>query len=118
ARPGGPVRRDRDANRWRYHRPGRRAASGDRPRADRRAAGRSASAEEGRFPHPRRAGEGAQEVRPEEGPQGTPVLQALTGRRALGLFGTDGVRGLANAELTPELALALAGAAARVLIAQ
>jgi phosphoglucosamine mutase len=32
------------------------------------------------------------------------------------LFGTDGVRGLANAELTPELALAVAGAAARVLI--
>ena len=32
------------------------------------------------------------------------------------LFGTDGVRGLANVELTPELALAVAGAAARVLI--
>jgi phosphoglucosamine mutase len=31
------------------------------------------------------------------------------------LFGTDGVRGLANSELTPELALALSGAAARVL---
>jgi phosphoglucosamine mutase len=31
------------------------------------------------------------------------------------LFGTDGVRGLANAELTPELALAVSGAAARVL---
>jgi phosphoglucosamine mutase len=34
----------------------------------------------------------------------------VTGR----LFGTDGVRGLANAGLTPELALALASAAARV----
>jgi phosphoglucosamine mutase len=33
------------------------------------------------------------------------------------LFGTDGVRGLANGELTPELALAVAGAAARVLVA-
>ena len=33
------------------------------------------------------------------------------------LFGTDGVRGLANADLTPELALALANGAARVLIA-
>jgi phosphoglucosamine mutase len=33
------------------------------------------------------------------------------------LFGTDGVRGLANAELTPELAMAVAGAAARVLVA-
>jgi phosphoglucosamine mutase len=32
------------------------------------------------------------------------------------LFGTDGVRGLANDELTPELALAVAAAAARVLI--
>ncbi len=31
------------------------------------------------------------------------------------LFGTDGVRGLANRELTPELALAVSGAAARVL---
>lgn len=31
------------------------------------------------------------------------------------LFGTDGVRGLANSELTPELAVALSGAAARVL---
>ena len=33
------------------------------------------------------------------------------------LFGTDGVRGLANADLTPELALAVANSAARVLIA-
>ncbi|HZY74882.1 MAG TPA: phosphoglucosamine mutase [Jatrophihabitantaceae bacterium] len=33
------------------------------------------------------------------------------------LFGTDGVRGLANADLTPELAMAVAGAAARVLVA-
>jgi phosphoglucosamine mutase len=33
------------------------------------------------------------------------------------LFGTDGVRGVANDELTPELALAVAGAAARVLVA-
>jgi phosphoglucosamine mutase len=32
------------------------------------------------------------------------------------LFGTDGVRGLANADLTPELALALASAAARALL--
>ncbi|MFD6884024.1 hypothetical protein, partial [Rhodococcus sp. NPDC060084] len=31
------------------------------------------------------------------------------------LFGTDGVRGLANAELTVELALRLAGGAAAVL---
>ncbi|WP_018682784.1 phosphoglucosamine mutase [Actinokineospora enzanensis] len=33
------------------------------------------------------------------------------------LFGTDGVRGLANSELTPELALRIAAAAARVLAA-
>jgi phosphoglucosamine mutase len=34
------------------------------------------------------------------------------------LFGTDGVRGLANAGLTPELALAVAASAARVLSAR
>jgi phosphoglucosamine mutase len=33
----------------------------------------------------------------------------------VGLFGTDGVRGLANEDLTPELALAVASASARVL---
>src|SRR5829696_6425066 len=32
------------------------------------------------------------------------------------LFGTDGVRGLANDELSPELALSVAAASARVLI--
>ena len=32
------------------------------------------------------------------------------------LFGTDGVRGLANAYLTPAIALALATSAARVLV--
>ena len=35
----------------------------------------------------------------------------------MGIFGTDGVRGLANGDLTPELALAVASAAARVLVA-
>ncbi|MEO9138944.1 MAG: phosphoglucosamine mutase [Jatrophihabitans sp.] len=34
-----------------------------------------------------------------------------------GLFGTDGVRGLANGDLTPELALAVANAAVRTLVA-
>ncbi|MGH3935096.1 MAG: phosphoglucosamine mutase, partial [Pseudonocardiaceae bacterium] len=34
------------------------------------------------------------------------------------LFGTDGVRGLANRELTPELALTVSSAAARVLVTQ
>src|SRR4051794_31911296 len=33
------------------------------------------------------------------------------------LFGTDGVRGLANSDLTPELALSVAASAARVLAA-
>ena len=33
------------------------------------------------------------------------------------LFGTDGVRGLANGDLTPELALSVAASAARVLAA-
>src|SRR5678815_173490 len=32
------------------------------------------------------------------------------------LFGTDGVRGLANGDLTPELALSVAVAAARILV--
>ena len=50
------------------HRPGPRRA---RPRAP-------GHAEEGRLPHPRRPREGEQEVRPEEGPQGAAVLQALT----------------------------------------
>ncbi|WP_375497046.1 phosphoglucosamine mutase [uncultured Jatrophihabitans sp.] len=35
----------------------------------------------------------------------------------MGLFGTDGVRGLANGDLSPELAMAVAGAAVRVLVA-
>src|SRR4051794_26531401 len=35
----------------------------------------------------------------------------------MALFGTDGVRGLANGDLTPELALQVAAAAARVLVA-
>src|SRR2546430_15030560 len=33
------------------------------------------------------------------------------------LFGTDGVRGLANGDLTPELALSVSASAARVLAA-
>ena len=39
----------------------------------------------------------------------------MTSRSGALRFGTDGVRGLANAELTPELTLALGRAAARVL---
>jgi phosphoglucosamine mutase len=40
---------------------------------------------------------------------------AVVEERAVLKFGTDGVRGIANAELTPELALALGRAAVRVL---
>ena len=46
--------------------------------------------------------DGAEEVRPQEGPQGSSVLQALARRLAPGstdmgrLFGTDGVRGVAG----------------------
>ncbi|CAA9255474.1 MAG: SSU ribosomal protein S9p (S16e), partial [uncultured Corynebacteriales bacterium] len=71
------VRRDRAAQGRRHHRPGRCAAAGDRPRAHRRRDRRPPGAEEGRLPHPRPPGQGAEEVRPEEGPQGTAVLQAL-----------------------------------------
>ena len=89
---------------------------------------------------PRPAYGRAQEVRPEEGPQAAAVLQALgaaaaydrtrpglaASRRAPSrlqggcdrwrrLFGTDGVRGIANAELTPELAFRLGEAAGHFL---
>src|SRR5207244_5621418 len=82
-------------------------------------------------------------VRSEEGPQGSPVLEALVllvrlsfsrarhlspeagvpgfpfWRYRMGrLFGTDGVRGRANADLTPELALSVAVAAAHTLAEQ
>jgi len=40
-----------------------------------------------------------------------------TSTAAAKLFGTDGIRGLANDDLTPELALAVASASARVLVA-
>ena len=71
-------------------------------------------AQEGRHADPRRADQGAQEGRAQEGPQGAPVQQALIARRPLGqsvsrLFGTDGVRGVANRDLTAELALDLVG---------
>ena len=68
----------------------------------------------GRLPHPRRAREGNQEVRPQEGPQGAAVLEALIAPAMTLRFGTDGVRGLAD-ELTDELVTALGRAAARVL---
>src|SRR5690606_31284024 len=59
----------------------------------------------------------AQEGGSEEGPQGLAVLEAVVGGPALPrLFGTDGVRGLANGDvITADLALGLAQAAAQVL---
>ena len=60
--------------------PGRCASPRDRPRPDPGAAGGPAGPEEGRLPHPRPACHRAQEVRPEEGPQGAAVQQALTRR--------------------------------------
>ena len=103
------------AVRRRRHRPGRCAAPGDRPRADRPRARRPSGPEEGRLPDPRRAGQGAQEVRPEEGPQGPPVLQALS---RVGSPLRDRRRpGSGQRRSDAELALSLAGAAARVLVA-
>ena len=48
-------------------------------------------------------------------PVQTAELVAMTSRSAALRFGTDGMRGIANVELTPELTLALGRAAARVL---
>src|SRR5205807_2790289 len=56
--------------------------------------------------------EGVEEVRPQEGPQGAAVLQAVS---RFMRFGTDGLRGVAGTELTAELTLALGRAAARIL---
>ena len=94
----GPLRRHRAHPRWRRLGPGRRAAPGHRAGAQRdRRGGQPSDAKAGRLPHPRPAGQGAQEVRPEEGPQGAPVQQALIVGGLVGrVFGTDGVRGLAE----------------------
>ena len=115
------LRRRRHDRRRRPHRPGRRPAPRHRPGAGRARPRAAAHAQAGRLPHARRPREGVQEVRPQEGPQGAAVLQAVSAaaRRsacsARAGFGTDGVRGVANVELTPELVLALGRAAARVL---
>ncbi len=47
------------------------------PRLGRARTGPAHHPEAGRIPHPRRPREGIEEVRPEEGPQGTAVLEAL-----------------------------------------
>ena len=71
-----------------------------------------------RLPHARRAREGTQEGRPQEGPQEAAVLEEVVGPAHLAvpvatrkLFGTDGVRGVAGEFLSAELALSLARAA-------
>ena len=71
------LRHLRPPRRRRPVRAGRRAAPGDRAGADPGAARGPARAEEGRLPDPRPAGHRAQEVRPQEGPQGASVQQAL-----------------------------------------
>ena len=71
------LRRRRHARRRRLLRPGRRPAPRHRPGAHRARPRAARRAEEGRLPHPRRPREGIQEVRPQEGPQGAAVLEAL-----------------------------------------
>ncbi len=62
------------------------------------------------------AGEGVQEVRPEEGPQGSPVLEAVIRWPEPGSART-GYGAAPNTELTPELVLALGRAVARTITA-
>ena len=74
---GRDLRHRRHPRRRRPLGPGRRPAPRHLPGPGRprpRAAGR---AQEGRLPHPRRPREGEQEVRPQEGAQGSAVLEAL-----------------------------------------
>ena len=84
-RPRRSLRRHRPHLGWRHLGSGRRASPRRGPLPQRgRHRGQPAHAEEGRLPHSRRACDRAQEVRPEEGPQGPPVLQALTLRHLTG----------------------------------
>ena len=62
--------------RW-PHRPGRCAAPRHRPGAHRARSRAARRPQAGRVPHARRSREGVQEVRPQEGPQGSAVLEAL-----------------------------------------
>ena len=57
---------------------GRCVPARDRPGALRGGSGAPHRPQEGRLPHPRRPREGVEEVRPEEGPEGAPVLEALS----------------------------------------
>src|SRR5690606_22665249 len=93
------------------------SAPGHRPRAEQhRRREQPSDPQEGRLPLARRPRHRAQEGWSEEGPQGSSVLEALIRSvPCMALFGTDGVRGLANGPLTAELALSLAQATAVVL---
>ncbi|CAA9232776.1 MAG: SSU ribosomal protein S9p (S16e), partial [uncultured Acidimicrobiales bacterium] len=74
---GGGLRRRRHHARRRHHRPGRRPAPRHRPGADRPRSRAPPRPQGGGLPHARCPREGVQEVRPQEGPQGAAVLQAL-----------------------------------------
>ena len=107
--------RRRPHARRRRLRPGRRAAPRHLARAARGRPEPARRAQAPRLPDARRARQGAQEGRPQEGPQAAAVLASASALRRHGrrLFGTDGVRGVAGEVLTAELALALGRAATR-----
>ena len=71
------LRRRRDARRRRRERSGRRDPPRHRPGARRARPRHARRAEEGRPAHARRAREGTAQVRPQEGPQGAAVLEAV-----------------------------------------
>src|SRR5438309_1766318 len=68
----------------RHRGPGRRDRARHLPSAARSRRGASPDPEEGRPPHARRAHEGAQEVRPEAGPQGAAVHEEVAGLQGRG----------------------------------
>src|SRR5262249_54709438 len=97
---------------------GRRRSSRDRARARRSRPGAARAAQARRLSDARRTAGRAQEGRSAQGAQGTAVLEALS-VHALGspvvarrYFGTDGVRGIVGADLTPELVERLGRASA------
>src|SRR5262249_37183474 len=82
-------------------RTGWRGAARHREGARRRRPGAARAAQARGLPRPRRAGRRAQEGRPEKGPQGPAVGQAVARTRRY--FGTDGVRGIVGDDLAVEL---------------
>ena len=112
------VRRRRHARRRWRERTGRRAPPRHRPRAHRARRGGAPAAQEGRDSSratpARRNGASTASRRPVRR-RSTRSAEAHEGFAMTLRFGTDGVRGVANRELTPELVTALGRAAARVL---